>query len=59
MKSTAVRPTRYAYYRRNTCTAYPNAAAQRNIAERVLDAALAAAITVGIVVIVLFLLALA
>lgn len=59
MKSTAVRPTRYACYRRNTGTAYPNAAAQRNIAERILDAALAAAITVGIVVIVLFLLALA
>lgn len=58
MKSTIVRPSRYVSYRRNTWTPYPNAAARKKVAERVLDATLAAAITVGTVVIVLFLLAL-
>lgn len=59
MKTTAIRPTRYSCYRHNAYTRYPNSAAQRKTAERVLDAVLAAAITIGMVVIVLLWLALA
>lgn len=59
MKSTAIRPSRYVSYRRNTYTPYPNAAERRKIADKLLDAALAAAIAVAIVVIALFLMVLA
>lgn len=59
MKATTIRPSRYISYRRNTFTPYPNAATRRKFTERLVDAALAAAITVALVVIVLFLLALA
>jgi len=59
MKATAVRPSRYMSYRRNTYTPYPNSAASRKFAEKLLDAALAAAITAALVVIALFVLLLA
>ena len=59
MKATSIRPSRYVSYRRNTFTPYPNAAVRRRFAQRLVDAALAAAITVAAVVIVLFLLVLA
>lgn len=59
MKATIIRPTRYVAYRRNTFTRYPGAAQSRKLAEKLLDAALAAAITVSIMVIALFLLILA
>ena len=59
MKATVIRPTRYIAYRRNTFTRYPGAARRRKLAEKLMDAALAAAITVSIIVIAMFLLILA
>ena len=57
MKATAIRPSRYVSYRRNTYTPYPNAAQGKGALSRLLDALLAAAITIALAVIVLFLLA--
>lgn len=59
MKGTAIRPTRYVSYRRNTFTRYPGTVNARRVAEKLIDAALAAAITVSIGVIALFLMVLA
>lgn len=59
MKSTAIRPSRYVCYRRNSYKPYPNAAERRKIADRLLDAALSAAITAAVIVIALFLMVLA
>ena len=59
MKATAVRPSRYVTYRRNTYTPYPNAAQSKSLLSRLLDALLAAAITIAIVVIALFIMVLA
>lgn len=59
MKATVIRPSRYVSYRRNTFTRYPNAATAKDLGNKLLDAALAAAITVAVVVIALFLMVLA
>lgn len=59
MKATTIRPSRFVSYRRNTFKPYPNAAERRKLTEILTDAALAAAITVAVVVIGLFLLVLA
>ena len=59
MKATAIRPSRYVSYRRNTYTPYPNAAQGKGALSRLLDALLAAAITIALAVIELFLIALA
>lgn len=56
MKDTVIRSTRYTTYRRNTYTPYPGAAACRRFFNRLLDAALAASITIAVIVILLFLL---
>lgn len=48
----------YAASRRSTANRFPNAASRRYFWERTLDAALAAAITVAVVTILLFLFAL-
>lgn len=52
MKATA---SRYTTYRRNTYTPYPGAATNRHFWSRLLDAVLAAAITLAVLVILLFL----
>ena len=54
MKATVIRPSRYVSYRRNTYTPYPNAAQNKGTLSRLLDALLAAAITIAVAVIVLF-----
>lgn len=59
MKATAIRPSRYVSYRRNTYTPYPNAAESKGMLSRFLDVLLAAAITIAVAVIVLFLMVLA
>lgn len=59
MKANVIRPSRYVSYRRNCYTHYPNAASRRNFAERLVNTVLAAAVTVALVVIMMFLMALA
>ena len=57
MKATTARSYPYCAYRRASCR-YPNAASRRYFLERLLDTVLAAAITLAVVVILLFLLVL-
>ena len=54
MKTTAVRSSPY-YTCRRSLDRYPNCASRRQILEKLLDTALAAAITVAVVAILLFL----
>lgn len=54
MKVTYMQPCNY-YTRRRTPCRYPNSASHRYFLEKLLDTALAAAITVAVVAILLFL----
>ena len=58
MKTTAI-ATNYHCTNRHTACRYPNSAQRRHFGEQLLDTVLAAAITLAVVVILLFLLALA
>lgn len=55
MKMIAVSASRYATYRRGTAKPFPGTE-RRRVRDMLLDAALAAAITMGVVVTILFLL---
>lgn len=55
MKTNAIRSTRYTSYRRDPCMPYPGVTAPRRFWEKLLDAALAASITIGAIVILMFL----
>lgn len=58
MKATAIRSYNYYASRNRTPNRYPNAASNRFSAQKLVDFLLAAAITVSVVAILLFLLAL-
>ena len=55
MKATYMQPCNYYTCRRGTARRYPNSASRRYFLEKLLDTALAAAITVAVVAILLFL----
>ena len=55
MKVTYMQPCNYYTCRRSTPCRYPNSAGRRYFLEKLLDTALAAAITVAVVAILLFL----
>lgn len=57
MKTIAISTSRYASYRRGTAKPFPGAE-RRRVRDMLLDAALAAGITMGVIVTILFLLVL-
>lgn len=57
MKTIAISTSRYASYRRGTAKLFPGAE-RRRVRDMLLDAALAAGITMGVIVTILFLLVL-